>query len=69
MTVFYFIFLYFILFDCHLLESCSFLMKDRKGVYLEGRGGEGNPGELEVGESITRIYCMRKKSVFNKREK
>ena len=66
MTVFYFIFLYFILFDCHLLESCSFLMKDRKGVDLEVRGGEGNKGKghtdlneylnfnVEVGYQLTK---------------
>lgn len=56
MTVLYFILLYFISFDCHLLESCSFLMRDRKGVDQKGRGGEGNPGDLEMGESITRLY-------------
>jgi hypothetical protein len=35
----HFIIFYFVRFGCYLLEACSFLMRDRKGLDLEGRGG------------------------------
>lgn len=40
--------------------------KGRKGVYLaEWRNGE-DMGRVKGGETITRIYCMKTKSIFNK---
>ena len=47
------------------LEACSFLMRDGKGEYLEKRE-MGVLGGVEGGETIIRIYCMRKESIFNK---
>lgn len=35
---------------------------------LEGRGGGGTEKSRERGETIIRIYCTRKESVFNKRK-
>jgi hypothetical protein len=43
-------------------------MRERKGVYLEGRGGGEELGGTEVGETIIGIYYMRK-SIFNNRWK
>lgn len=37
-------------------------------MYLDGRGGGEELGEVEGGEAIIRTYYMRKKSIFNKRE-
>lgn len=57
---------------CHVwllsLETCSFLMRGRRGVDLEGRGGgEGLEG-AEGGKTIIGIYCIRRESKFNKRK-
>ena len=54
------------MFGCFLLEACSFLMKDRKGVDLEERGGGEELGRVEERETIIRKYCLRKESIFNK---
>lgn len=35
MALFYHIVFYITVFCCYLLETCSFLMRDRKGLYLE----------------------------------
>jgi hypothetical protein len=32
----------------YLLEACSFLIRDRKGVFLEGREGEGGKTILRI---------------------
>jgi hypothetical protein len=52
-------YLYFTLF-CNFLEACSLLMIGRNRVYLEGKGWEEKLGGIEVGETVLRIYCMRK---------
>jgi hypothetical protein len=44
---FYILFYYFY---CYLLEICSFLMKDRKGVDMEGNRGQKELGEVEGGD-------------------
>ena len=54
---------YFFMFGSYLLEACS-LKRDGKGVDLKGRGGDEKGGGVEGGESIIRIYCLRKESVF-----
>lgn len=38
---------FFALFDCYLLESCSFLLRDRKIVDLEGKGRGKELGKVE----------------------
>jgi hypothetical protein len=43
-------------------------MRGREGVDLEGRGG-GKELKEGRGESIVRIYHMRKESIFYKRKK
>ena len=51
---------YFFLFGCYLLEACSFLMRDRKGVDLDGRDGGEELGGVEGEETVICVYCMRK---------
>jgi hypothetical protein len=43
-------------------------MRDRKGVDPNRRGSKEELGGVEGGETIFRIYYMRKKSIFNRRE-
>ena len=56
------------MFGCYLLEACSFLMRDRKGVDLEGRRGGKELGGVVGGETIVMIYYMTKEYIFNKRK-
>lgn len=65
----YVIIVYFVVFGCYFSDACSFLMRDRKGMDPEGRGGREELGGVEGEVYIIRIDCMRKKSIFNKREK
>lgn len=44
-------------------------MKDRKRTELDGREVREEIGGVEEGKIIIRIYYVKKKSVFNKREK
>jgi hypothetical protein len=53
-------------FSCCLLEACSFLVRDRKGVDLERRESGEELGGARGGETIVRRYCMRIESIFNK---
>lgn len=46
-----------------------FLMRDRKRVDSDGTGGGEALEELEGGETIIRMYYVRKKSIFNKIKK
>jgi hypothetical protein len=39
-------------------------MKDRKGVDLNGRGAVEEP-EIEAGETVIRIYYVRKRNLFS----
>lgn len=50
------------------LEACSFLKRGRKGVDPEVRGDRKELGRLEEGETIVRIYCLRKRKE-NKKER
>lgn len=34
---------------------------------MDGRGGEETLGGVKGGKTVTRIYCMRKESIFNKK--
>lgn len=43
-----------------------FLFNERQGVDLERSRGVEELGGLKGGKTITRIYCIRKKSIFNK---
>lgn len=40
------------------------LIRDRKGVDLDGRGWEGKHGTVEGGDTIIRIKYIRKKNLF-----
>lgn len=51
---------YFVTFGCYLLESSSFLMRDRTD--LEERKSEE---ELEIED---KIYYLRKEMIFSKRK-
>lgn len=56
---------YFGIFCGYLLEAFSLLIRNRKWVDPGRKGGEKELG----GETETRIYCMRKQPIFNKRGK
>lgn len=72
----YLIIVCFAMFYCYHLEACCFLTRDRNGVDLdeEGRGGKRKGGKedlegVEGEETLMKIYCLRKKSIFSKKEK
>lgn len=41
-------------------------MRDGKGVDPDGRGSGKELGGVEGGESVIRVYYMRKESIFNR---
>ena len=45
---------YFAMFCGHLLEACSFLVRDRKGVDLDGRRCGQERGRVEGGAAVVR---------------
>lgn len=47
----------------------SELVRDRKGMDLEGRGGVEELRGEEEGETIIRMFCMRKESSIKKSKK
>lgn len=57
------------MFFCYLLETCSLLMRDRKGEDLEGREGDRELGGMEGWETVTSMYCMSIESIFIERGK
>lgn len=50
------------------LSSLFFCNETQKGVDLEGKEGWEELGRIEGGETINRIYYIRKESVFKKRK-
>lgn len=42
----------YFMFDCDLLEACSFLMTYRKGMDQDGKGDGEELGSLEGGETV-----------------
>jgi hypothetical protein len=40
-------------------------MRDRKGVDQDGRGSVEDLGEVGGGETVVRVYYVKKKSIFN----
>lgn len=61
--------LYFIGFGHYLYEVCSFLLRNRKGMDLDDRGGREELRGAEGGEPVVRKYCMRKETIYNKKGK
>lgn len=53
------------MFYYYFLETCSYLMRDKKGKDPDGMEGETKLGGLETGEPVITIHCT-KKSIFNK---
>lgn len=45
------------------LVACS-LMRDRKGVDLDGRGGGKELGGVGEEETVIRIHCLRGKNTY-----
>ena len=45
------------------------MMRDRRRVSTNGEGGEEEHGGVEEGETIIRIYYVRKKSIFQLKKK
>lgn len=48
------------MFGYYLLESSPFQVKDQNVVDLEGTVGEEEMAGMEGGETLIKIYCMRK---------
>jgi hypothetical protein len=44
-------------------------MRDRKGVYLDGRRNEEELGGIERKETFFRMCSLRKESILNRRQK
>jgi len=59
---FYCLKFYFVIFGYYVLEACSFLMRDRKEVDLKEREYGKELGGVERGDTVTKIYCMRKEA-------
>lgn len=57
------------MFGCNFLESCYFLMKDTKGVVLEGREGKKEMRGAEGEETIMRNTLYEERITFNKKRK
>jgi hypothetical protein len=53
------------MFCCYNLETYSFLMRDRRGLDLVGKGGGKELGGVEGGETVNQIYCRKKEFIFN----
>lgn len=53
---FCFIILYVVMFCCYSLEAWSFLLRERKVVYPDGRRGEEQLEGVEGWETVIRIY-------------
>lgn len=56
------------MFGWYLIEACSFLMKDKKGVFPE-EGGWGGNGNSEVSRNCIQDIFMIKESIFNYKKK
>lgn len=64
-----FVLSYFLVFVTKRLMTLCLLMRDRKRIDPDGRGGGKELGEVEGGKTIIRVYFVRrKKSILNKRE-
>lgn len=64
--IFFFGFFFFGFFICFF---CNFLLlRDWKKLGLDGREDEDELRGVEKGRTVSRIYCMREESMFNKRE-
>lgn len=51
------------------MKANSFLIRERKVMNLEERTSGMELGGVEEGETIIRIYYLRKESIFNKGKK
>lgn len=56
---------YFVVFDCCLLNGCSFLR--RKELGLCKRGDRGYQGEVKRGKIVLRMCCVREEAIFSER--
>lgn len=50
---------YLILYYYYLLGDCCFLMRDRKEMYLGGRGGEEELGGIDGTEPYQDVLCEK----------
>jgi hypothetical protein len=44
-------------------------MRDQIGVDLDARGDREELGGVGIGETVIRIYCMKKRYILSKRKK
>lgn len=59
---------YILFYHVWLLSLRSLLFSERQeGIDPEGRGDGEELGGMERGETVPRIYCMRKESIFIKK--
>lgn len=54
--------IYFMMVCCHFLETCCFLVGDLNQVDPDERRGAEELWEVEGGEAVFRLYCIRRKS-------
>lgn len=59
MGLFYLFIFHFVMFGCHILDACSFLIRNRKGINMHGRK-RGYLGGGEGGEIVLILYWIRK---------
>lgn len=64
-----FVFSYFVMVCCHLLDVWSFLMRDRKIMDPGGKGDGEALGVRERGKPVFRLYSTRKESSLTKGKK
>lgn len=55
---------YFVMLVCYLLAACSFLIRGKKGVGLDGRGGREDLGGVEGGGTVVRGMLCDKRISF-----
>lgn len=60
---------YFVMFCCCLLETCSFLLRDRKDMVPNERWSEVKLAGVEGGKVVIRIYFMGKYNLFSIKRK
>jgi hypothetical protein len=54
-----------VLFCCNILEACSFLKEDERGMKKGEKAGRGYLGGVDGEEIIVVLYCRKEESIFS----